>query len=332
LNRSIAKGYAGVVENPPDRFDEFTVWPHVVMESGPVRLLVLLPDPMKGYYRGPRFDWSGTVALAEWKGHTFFGSWRLPPHEPRGNDDTAGTAEELGMGPLTGNPPPVGYGDARVGETFLKIGVGRLVKIEEQAYSFGAPYEIARPAEWDVRLEAGSLVFVQEEGPVRGHALRYSKRIALDPDLPGFLVEHRLENTGAHPIEQTHYCHNFIRIDGAPVGRSYSLELPYDARLSDVAGGILEAAGRTISFARDPRDDEGFFALVSGYGTGPESNQVRVNGPRASLSISGSDPVTRFQVFGTGRTLCPEPFISISLLSGQSKSWSIVYKFEEMTI
>ena len=306
---------------------EFSSWPHAVLDGYDTRLAVLLPDPLRGYYRGPRFDGAGTVAWARGRGHTFFGSWRDPPHKPRANDDAAGTAGEFGMGPLTDNPPPIGYADARPGEAFLKIGVGRLQKIAEPAYSFGGLYRITRPATWDIREEPGALTFTQEEGPVRGHAFRYLKTVRVSSDTSSFTVGHLLQNTGEHPIAQTHYCHNFLRIDEAPLGRAYSVEFPFEPRFSQHTADILARQGHTVSFLRDPGPEEGYFALITGYGQDPQHNSLTVHGEKASLRITGSLPICRLQIFGTGRTICPEPFVSLSVAPGQAVEWKIRYDF-----
>jgi hypothetical protein len=306
--------------------NEFESWPHAVLEGAETRVIVMLPDPHHGYYRGPRFDWSGMVALAEWNGHTFLGSWREPPHKPRANDDAAGTAEELGMGPLTSNPGPVGYEDAEVGAEFLKIGVGRLVKVREPVYSFGALYRISAPCSWDVRTEPGLIAFETEEKPLRGHAFRYSKTVSILPDRSGFQVERRLENTGSTRIVQTHYSHNFLRIDDEPVGRAYSVELPFVPRLEQEAGGILVVRGSGLSLGRDPSSTDGFFGLLSGFGSDPGQNSVTVRTRQAAVRITGSLPVDRMQFFGTGRTICPESFVRIELEPARSASWTTTYE------
>jgi len=306
---------------------EFDRWPHAILVSGDARLTVLLPDAARGYYRGPRFDWSGMVALAEWKGHTFFGSWRPAPHRPRANDDAAGTAGEFGMGPLTGNPAPVGYDDAEVGEVFLKIGVGRLVKVREPVYSFGALYRILQPAVWDIRQEEGRISFAQEESPVRGYAFRYTKTISLQEDAAGFALEHKLENLGTRRVVQTHYCHNFIRIDDEPIGPDYRIELPWQPAFSRTAGDILQQNGANIEISRVPGPEEGFFALVEGYEPTSAHHSITLRRGKAALRMTGSDPMVLLQVFGTRRTLCPEPFISVSLAPGASRKWSTRYHF-----
>ena len=48
-------------------------FPQVVIANKLLKATVYLPDAEKGFYRGTRFDWSGMVAQAEYKGHTFFG-------------------------------------------------------------------------------------------------------------------------------------------------------------------------------------------------------------------------------------------------------------------
>jgi hypothetical protein len=307
--------------------NEFERWPHVVLRRGDLRLTVLLPDLVRGYYRGPRFDWSGMVALAEWKGHTFFESWREPPHRPRANDDAAGTAEEFGMGPLTDNPPPVGYDDAAVGESFLKIGVGRLVKVRQPVYSFGALYCMERAAAWEINAGDDSVTFTQEERPLRGHAFRYTKTVAISEDCCGFEIRRTLKNTGATRIVQTHYCHNFLRIDDEPVGQSYSVELPFAVHLEQTAGDVLTARGRLLLFSRNPGPRDGFFGLVGGYGPIAGENEITIRGPAAEVTITGTLPLARLQFFGTGRTLCPEAFVRIEPGPAEEVEWGTEYRF-----
>jgi hypothetical protein len=306
-------------ENP------FAPWPHLVLEQAGLSCVVLLPDPLQGYYRGPRFDWAGTVAFARSGGHTFFGPWRDEPHRPRLNDDTVGTAGEFGMGPLTDNPAPLGYAEAAVGESCLKIGVGSVVKAADEAYSFAGLYRIAQPASWDIRREGGAAVrFTTEQGPLRGYAVRYEKTVSLHGG--ALTVSHTLENTGELALSQTHYCHNFTVIDGQRVGGRYSLELPFRPRLTRQRGGTLAVDGSRIVLERDPAPTEQFFAVVTGYDAGPGHNRVVVRCGEAALAISGDAGMVRLQVWGNGRTICPEPFVSLELAPGECRSWSIRYE------
>jgi len=66
--------------------------PKATITNGEVKAVVFLPDAVNGYYRGPRFDWSGVVACATYNGHTYFGEW-FRKYDPLINDSITGPAE-----------------------------------------------------------------------------------------------------------------------------------------------------------------------------------------------------------------------------------------------
>ena len=113
--------------------------PAADISNGQLRARLWLPDPEKGFYRGTRFDWSGSIANLSYQGHTYFGAWfvRYDPavHDvawiPGNNGYAAGKAS-ADVGPVEeftgpGNSAP-GYDEAKPGGTFLRIGVGALRK------------------------------------------------------------------------------------------------------------------------------------------------------------------------------------------------------------
>src|SRR4051794_24076414 len=181
---------------------------HVLAGDG-VKLTVYLPDATAGFYRGTRFDWSGVVATAEVGGHTVFGYWK-PTHDPANHDDVPGTAEEFG------HDEPLNYTAAPVGGTFVKIGVGELVKPAEPKYRFAHNYTIAKPGTWAVTTGERFVEFRQELSHNSGYGYRYVKRVELAPG--GFVIRRTLTNTGTRAIDTDHYGHNFLTVDGDPVG------------------------------------------------------------------------------------------------------------------
>ena len=36
-------------------------YPKIQLENGEIQVSIYLPDPVRGYYRGTRFDWSGII-------------------------------------------------------------------------------------------------------------------------------------------------------------------------------------------------------------------------------------------------------------------------------
>ncbi|HEV3237298.1 MAG TPA: hypothetical protein VGZ25_09945, partial [Gemmataceae bacterium] len=205
--------YSALAQKPPDSADSATKKPpQAILKNDALKLTIFLPDSENGYYRGTRFDWSGLVGQADYKGHTFFGPWKTT-HDPKNFEDADGTAEEFGIV----NPP--GYDAAKVGEPFLKIGIGLLEKPKEDKYKFFGTYHIVDPGKWSVRSDADWIEFEHTVGPNAEWGYRYVKRLQLTKD--GFTIAHTLKNPGKKLIETDHYCHNFIRIDEQPVGVDY---------------------------------------------------------------------------------------------------------------
>src|SRR5436190_22189008 len=49
--------------------------PVAEISNGKISATVYLPDPVNGFYRGTRFDWSGVVRSLEANGHRYYGPW-----------------------------------------------------------------------------------------------------------------------------------------------------------------------------------------------------------------------------------------------------------------
>ncbi len=116
-------------------------YPHVVLANKTLKFTLYEADAKKGFYRGTRFDHAGVFGEAEFAGHKLFGPWK-GSHDPTNHDDIVGPCDEFGI------DSPLGYADAKVGETFLKIGVGELEKPKEAKYSFANKYKVMKPLEW----------------------------------------------------------------------------------------------------------------------------------------------------------------------------------------
>src|SRR4030095_8586330 len=55
--------------------------PEATISNKQLRVKMYLPDPVSGFYKGARFDWSGIISSVEFAGHTFYGQWfsRIDP-------------------------------------------------------------------------------------------------------------------------------------------------------------------------------------------------------------------------------------------------------------
>jgi hypothetical protein len=299
--------------------------PRHVLTDGRLTLTVLLPDAATGFYRGTRFDWSGVVEKAEVNGHTLFGYWKAT-HDPTNHDDVPGTAEEFG----TVNSPgggPLGYRDAKPGQTFVKIGVGQLEKVEEPRYVFTRRYKLVKPGAWEVTADKDWVEFRQEVAHPAGYDYRYVKRITFltGADAPGFRIARTLTNTGTRRLETDHYAHHFMTIDGDPIGPNYTIRFGFPARVrgDDRLGDAAAIRDGALVF-RKPLDTGSVFAELGG---GP-AEQHRITVEHTSgvkLDIAGDRPLTKCNVWSVKTTLCPEPFVELRLDPGEAVTWETRY-------
>jgi hypothetical protein len=296
--------------------------PRHVLEGGGIKLTIDLPDAANGYYRGARFDWSGLVASAEVGGHTVFGPWKST-HDPANHDDVAGTAEEFG------HDEPLGYAAAPVGGTFVKIGVGELVKPAEAKYHFSHNYKIAKPGTWKITTGDNFVEFRQVLTYPAGYGYRYVKRVEMVQ--AGFVIRRTLANTGTKSIDTDHYGHHFLTVDGDPVGPNYSLWFPWPPRAKDPAGlrDIADIRGDRLVYVK-PLDQGQVQSQFVGFGEKAEDNRVTVEHAASGLkmSIINDRPLAKFNLWSLKTTLCPEPFVHIKIEPGGSASWSTRYQFE----
>ncbi len=295
--------------------------PRHVLEGGGVKLTIDLPDANTGFYRGTRFDWSGVVATAEVGGHTVFGYWKAT-HDPANHDDVPGTAEEFG------HDEPLGYAAAPVGGTFVKIGVGELVKPQEPKYRFFHNYTIAKPGTWQVTTGDGWVEFRQELHHPSGYGYRYVKRVELAPR--GFVIRRTLANTGTRPIDTDHYSHHFLTVDGDPIGPNYALRFPFPPRATDLAGlrDIAAIRGDRLVFLK-PLVQGSVQSQIAGFGDQAGDNRVSVEHAASGvvLRIVNDRPLTKVNVWSVKTTLCPEPFVQIMAEPGRETTWATRYEF-----
>lgn len=305
--------------------------PHVYLKNDKLKVKVYLPDEQKGFYRGTRFDWAGVCGEIEFAGHKIFGPWK-DKHDPTNHDDIIGPAEEFGM------DSPLGYADAKVGGTFLKIGVGELEKPKEEKYQFHGKYKIAKPAAWE-RLypdekEPKTIVWQLKAAHPSGYGYEYGKSVGLHPEGNEILVGHKLVNTGTKPIVTDVYNHNFFNADGDPVGPNYSFAFPFDVKAQDLRGKfgeLVELKGGEFRF-KDKLADGFVMAGLTGFHPKDEKHrrfEMRHAPSGVRIDVSQNQPYSKFNVWGIKTTICPEPYTAIDLKPGGLAEWVVSYKFTQ---
>jgi hypothetical protein len=293
------------------------------ISNGVIRAKAYLPDSQNGYYRGTRFDWSGVISSLEYEGHQYFGPW-FECHNPLKHDGIVGPAEEF-----QSEAGGLGYAEASAGGTFIRIGVGVVRKPDESAYRRFGTYEVVDPGKWEIAQQRDCIEFTHEAMHEASYAYVYRKTIRLERNRPRLLLQHTLKNAGTRPIESSHYNHNFFVIDGQPAGPDFSIEFPFEVRPAGDLKGLAEVRGRQIVYTRELQKGQSILTGLEGFGGSAGDHRITVENRKtgAGVRISGDQPLADLIFWSIRTTVCPEPYVFISVEPGKECSWESVYEF-----
>lgn len=294
--------------------------PEASISNGLINAKLYLPDPVNGYYRGARFDWSGVIHDLEYKNHHYFGKW-FERYEPTLHDAIMGPVDSFN---------PIGYEEAKTGESFLRIGVGILEKPEEARYTFTTPYKILDGGSWKVKKKSSAISFTHELKSEK-YQYTYTKNVILTKGKPELVLEHTLKNTGTTTLETDVYNHNFFVMDQQPTGPDFIVKLPFEPQ-GEFKGKPEKGAidGKNIIY-KDVVTKGEYFALspLTGYGTSASDNDIRIENKKTGtgVRIIGDRPISRFVFWSNPATVCPEPYIHLKVGPGKEVKWDIRYEF-----
>jgi hypothetical protein len=296
--------------------------PQVEISSPRVRATLHLPDKTSGYYRGTRFDWSGAITSLTWNGHEYFGQW-FETYDPLTHDAIHGPVEEF----LTGANSSLGYDEAKPGDRFVRIGVGAVTKPDEKAYRRFATYEIVDPGEWTVDKGKDRVTFTHTLRDTNGYAYVYRKVVRLEGD--SLILEHALKNTGSKRIPTVVYNHNFFTLDRQTTGPGIAVGFAFAPKAMRPLNEMAEVREREIAFVKTFEPRQSVFTEVEGFGADAKDYDFSLEhrGTGAGVRIQGDRPISKIYFWSATKTVCPEPYIDVSVDPGKESTWTIRYTF-----
>src|SRR5215510_6911496 len=247
--------------------------PEATISNKQLNVKMYLPDPVNGFYKGARFDWSGIINKVELGNHTFYGQWfsKIDPtvrDVSYKDDDILVSVNTSAMGPAEEFQTPLGYDNAKEGDSFVKIGVGVLKKRDDTRYAFANLYDIIDHGKWSMNQTANSIEFTQELSDMAtGYGYLYKKTIRLLDDKPEMVIEHSLKNTGTLPIKSLLYDHNFTLFDNLPTS-DISVTVPYEiksTRPPDAAAATI--TGNRFAYSKAVVNQERVTGGLQGFGS-----------------------------------------------------------------
>lgn len=353
--------------------------------KGDLSSVIFLPEGLKAdeptFYLASRFDHSSMIGnirrtthnpeTGKKTTHLLYGSeqWRVP-HDPYWPESGVGLAAEFGVGDdgafcsyrcgwyevndVTNGV--LGYLEAKNGDSFLKIGVGELIKgscpicDSSEDYKFNSPYEFKKRPKWTWETSASKQNFLAlgHEATLAQYGYKIRKEITLnDSDL---LVKTVLSNTGRVPFATAWYSHHFYTCDNHPIGRGVGVEMDlastggdYDepgtwfwstpienyasidawqeAVAVEMTRGVEQNVRIKAEFTKDT-ETLGHFA-IHGCETLVKETIPEIADPRSDISMYA------FNLYIESGTFSPEPQIYVHLWPGQTTSWTQRLEFED---
>lgn len=298
----------------------FAQYPEATISNGLIEAKLYLPDATNGFYRGTRFDWAGVVSSLKYKNHDFFGQWYVK-HDPKVHDAIQGPVEAF---------DPIGYDTAKPGETFIKVGVGTLKKINANPYRFSTLFEIVDGGKWKVKKKKDRVEFTHELHDANGYGYIYKKTLRLVKNKPELILEHSLKNVGKTPIETSVFDHNFFVIDKQTTGPDFTVSLPFDINSAAAGKNLIKFENRQLNYLKELKRGESTMEYPKGFtGDRVEDYDFTIANSKtgASVRITSDRPLSNFMFWSVPTTLSPEPFIKIKALPGKEFKWNIKYEF-----
>ena len=175
----------------------------------------------------------------------------------------------------------------------------------------------------------GSDHFVHELNHASGYAYRYRKVLRLAGD--SLIIEHELANTGGKPIVTQVYNHNFFTLDRRTTGPDIVVRFPFAPKPARPFNGLAEVRGREIAFLRELQPNENVFSELEGFGaTAAHAGfEMENRATGAGVRVTGDRPLHKLLFWSAVKTVCPEPYVDVSVEPGRSSSWRTTYTFYE---
>jgi hypothetical protein len=309
--------------------------PHHDISNGIVTAKVYLPGP-GGLYQGTRFDRTGVVAKATYKGQNY-GQYWFSSYSPAVHDFvwqngqvTVSTASGA-AGPVE-EFTTVGYDEAGASGQFLKVGVG-ILKRDAAAYDFVHTYPVVNEGKRTASSTKTSVRLTHELSDAdTGYGYSYVKTVRLVPGKAQMVIEHELKNTGSKTIDTAVYCHNFLTLstDNSAGNENVAITAPFNIKAAKpFTPGAAEVSGKTIRYLRAVKEGESVTSPISGFGTTVSDYDFKVVNTKSGFGqrIRADQPLSRINFWSIRTNVSWEPYIAILLKPGESKKWTYTYDY-----
>lgn len=304
--------------------------PHRDLTNGIVSVRVYLPGT-DGFYRGTRFDRTGVVTHATYKGQDYGRPW-FSAFSPAVHDFTWHKGEVV-VSPASGVAGPaeefdsIGFDEAGMGGDFLKIGVG-ILKRDTEKEDHVHPYPVVNAGTRGFSATKTSVRLTQKLSDKGGYGYSYVKTVRLVPGKAQMIINHVLTNTGSKAIDTAVYCHNFLTL--SPGNENITITAPFAIQAErPFAPDAAAVDGKTIRYLRAMKEGESVTSPIGGFGDSAGDYDFTVMNTATGFGqrIRGDQPLARVNFWSIATNVSWEPYVAIALKPGQTKRWTYTYDY-----
>jgi hypothetical protein len=274
-------------------------------------------------YSGSRFDHSGNIVqITLNRKHTFCTTEKRDFR----SDCGFGLMNEFDI------DAPVNFEKCEIEGSFLKIGVGELLREDDLSYNFSNLYKF-EPANFNIeKYEESRISFEAQSEELKGYQIKYRKEISISENI--LTIDYYLKNIGEKQFVTEEYCHNFLSIDHQDFSGEYRLEFNFNLNPNqfDVVvdpNDDLLVERNSISWNRRPTGDVFIAGLSSKIPMKPSWKLINTKS-KAGVSENVSFESSKVNLWGNGHVISPELFFNIELNPGEDTCWRRQYTFFEL--
>lgn len=217
--------------------------------------------------------------------------------------------------------------EAKVGERYPKLGVGLVLKENDEKYHFTGTYDIEY---FPVEVQSGDTwaEFKTADVLCCGYAAEQVKKVSIEGNV--LTVEYELKNVGEKEIVTDEYCHNFINIDGYAMSDDYVLETPMMKDFGNKplisrrtnTPSKLRACGKGFTFTDVNKDIILQNIDTDGIDTAlPFVWMLKNKAAQASIIAEDLYTPSSACIWTTDYVICPEFMHTISIKPGETCKW-----------
>jgi hypothetical protein len=206
-----------------------------------------------------------------------------------------------------------------------------LRKVDDSPYRFSYAYPIVDGGKWTVRAGRTQVAFNHRLQSSLGYAYIYDKILKLDKRQPILILEHRLKNTGTKPIDTEVYDHDFFMLDGAPTGPGMAVHFPFEPLAKQPLEPRAKIEGKDIVYLEELTSGPGqsVSSYLTGFSSNPADYDFTVENRTTGVGVeqTSDSPISQLNFWSIRTTICPEAYIHVTVQPGETKSWTIRYRF-----